>query len=175
MKEESESRNGCGRNESAPRVPTAQTEEEENEIEESEESVRPGFGSIEQEQRRRRAEENEEQARLAVCQSSVSGDEQHAGRKREETQDLVRTVESLGREHKRLLEQVEERRTRIGSQNLDHLPDVQARHPDGEDLVMPERSVDRQEDARRERSCHDRAQRELEAKRSWRSRFDGVS
>jgi hypothetical protein len=147
MRPEAQSRGHGDRGKSPPARGVADDNEEENETEDREGRIGPSLRRIKKEERKGGREPNESAARATGSQCPGAGEESEEREKRKDTRDGVGERERLGGRDEGLLEKVEERRPGVRTQNPDELGRREPRSPDGEDLIVPERTRDEQPQA----------------------------
>ena len=157
-------------------LPGLRREQEEREGENRQEGVGARLGGVENEERRKRSEDDEPQLRRPRRKGQGPPED---GKGRGETGEACGDVgreESLPGEDERLLEEIEEGRSRVVLESRDEIAERQPRGPYREDLVEPQRAVKKEPDPRENGSDgDDRDRRERETVSALRWRCDALS
>ena len=139
------------------------------------ERIGTGFRGIEKQQRGDARQDDEPEFRGA------RGESEHADEKSDHRSEGERTREDVRRKaladrHERLLEEIEERRSRVVGKSVHERAEGKPRCPESEDLVEPQRAVDCEPEPRRARNEDDEeSSREREARATLRRRCDALS
>ena len=151
-------------------------EEEEREDEQRQERVGAGLGGVEEEKRGDGGEEDE--PRLRRPRRERKGPAENGERRGEgrDARGQVGREEALPRKNERFLEEVEERRSGVVLERRDEIPKREPRGPGREDLVEPQRPVEKKPGPRENgRDGNDRDGREREAVSALLRRCDALS
>ena len=160
-------RRGEGRQ--APRLLlAAEPEEKDGEAEQRQERVGTGFRRVEVDEREAGDEGDPPSARPRAWQRARDRKEREAREKGEHAHQSV-AAGRIGRAREGSLEQVEERRARVGAERPHQVRERHARNPRREDFVVPERSLDRERDAARDRNRDEQGKQREETGRRARS------